>query len=286
MKLFPRRTNTAQPDKRKIEAELKTLSGTRMDGFRCYKESDIGAISFPDWARFAGSVNDPDQIRNAIYYAFQPLYDALVRGEGGSRRAGAVDALSSLTRLGVKYLTGYYRGEPDVKLFRNELEQIGPQMKQLSSVRYETKFRNVDRNGINPAGIHSFLRQLLENALDGKTKVPDYVIGCACGSSEIVMPLSGILEVDLGFIRRSHRRGDDDPVIVPEHKQGLRAGSEGKNVLCVEDYVCTATSLSKVMERARSYGAASVAGASVNCTGSDRLRRIVGERKFNLFEFR
>ena len=103
------------------------------------------------------------------------------------------------------------------------------------------------------------------------------------------MPLAGMLNVDLGLMRRSWRRGDSEPRIVEAHADFLRKSSQRKAVLCVEDYVCSGGSLSAVMRTAQSYDAANVYGASVRSTfrseGRGELRERVGETGFHFFEF-
>lgn len=193
---------------RTLDARLKHLSQVKLDGARAYGVNALGATSFGQWARAAKDLRDPDMIRNAIYYGFQPLYDALIAGNG---REGALRALDHVVSLGTTFLTGYYTGQPDDKAFREGMKPLISQIETLEPIRYRTKFRNIDNNGISTRGILLFLQQMLTATLDGEVTSPDYVVGCACGSSEIVMPLAGIMGVELGFIRRSHRRGDDDP---------------------------------------------------------------------------
>ena len=142
----------------------------------------------------------------------------------------------------------------------------------------------MDYNGIYPEDINLFLRKFLEHVIDGKIPAPEYVVGCACGSSEIVMPLAGVLGADLGFIRRSHRRGDMEPRIVDEQEPAIREGVEGSDTVCVEDYVCSSRSLFEVMKQVREYNPSVIFGASVNNSEPPSyLDRVVRKRKFHLF---
>jgi hypoxanthine-guanine phosphoribosyltransferase len=104
----------------------------------------------------------------------------------------------------------------------------------------------------------------LTKVVDGKTVLPQYLLGCACGSSEIVLPLASFLGVEVDFVRSSNKRGDTGPRVVLEHYERIDAGARRKHVLCIEDYVCSGRSLRTVMEVATAYEATGVTGASIN----------------------
>lgn len=274
----------------KLETRLRKLSDANLSESRRYCHDHVDARNFPEWLDYAKTtLHDSDAIRNALYYGFQPLYDSMISGSiPPESRSSALKVLDRLVEAGVKFLTGYYMGEPDPALFREALNHIQDDIRALGrDVRYTTKFRNVDYNGIYPPGIQSFLQQISEHSLDGKGFVPDYIVGCACGSSEVVMPLSGFFETDLGFLRRSWRRGDDDVRMVEEQEPFIKSCSNGKIVLCVEDYVCTGRSLQRVMNKVRGYGASSIKGASVNGpNGPDYLKSEIDGRKFHLYRLK
>jgi hypothetical protein len=236
--------------------------------------------SFKEWADDAKKTTNPQKARGVLYYVYQPLYDALISGEMPlSHRNEAARALAQVVETGVDYLTGFYLGKPDTRLVQKLGKDLGPRLAELP---YSSKFRNVDRNGITSKDIHLFLLNFANHFSKSKTRVPNFVIGCACGASEMAMPLAGLLGCQVGFMRRSHRRGDDLPKTIKEH-QALLKKMRGKTVICIEDYVCTGQSLKRVMDKAKAYGAAKVYGASVNCSGGS-LRQVASERKFHLFE--
>jgi hypoxanthine-guanine phosphoribosyltransferase len=101
------------------------------------------------------------------------------------------------------------------------------------------------------------------------------------------MTLTGVLETDLGFIRRSFRRGDNEPKIIKEHEQAITNHVKGRNVLCVEDYVCSGLSLKKVMQSAQKYEPEELRGASVNNSGyNNSLVEEVKKPKFHLYKLK
>ncbi|MDE1823073.1 MAG: hypothetical protein KGI00_04300 [Candidatus Micrarchaeota archaeon] len=272
--------------RRVLESSMRRLDGVRLRGARSYGAHDIDARDFGEWFKLAKNVRDPDQARNYLYYGFQPLYDSLIAGTfRDGRRQFAVRSLEGIIDASRVYLTGYYMGQPDIGLLREGMRRIEPDIGRLGKeTRYRTKFRNIDNNRIYPDSILSFLRQFLEHAIDGKIKTPDYVIGCACGASEIAMPLAGLLDTGVGFLRRSKRRSDTKVHVVQEQRPAIQQKVQGKDVVCIEDYVCTSISLGKVMEMTSSYNASSVLGASVAFSSEGTyVRNIVNRPEFKLF---
>jgi hypothetical protein len=153
---------------RKIERNLKKLSNVDMRSHH-YGENHLGASDFHEWIRESKNLKDTDIIRNAIYYGFQPLYDCLVDNEiKGAQRENGLLALNYIIETGIKFLTGYYTGEPDASVFSKGLTQIDGFINRLDGAPYYTKFRNVDHNGIYPKDIVLFMKQFLEHCLDGK----------------------------------------------------------------------------------------------------------------------
>ncbi|MFH1500458.1 MAG: phosphoribosyltransferase family protein [archaeon] len=269
-----------------IEEVRKRLDEVDLSEADSYTVGDVHFGTFSQWATAASSVRDPDKARNILYFGFQPLYDALIRRDFHDGQADvAVRALDKVCEIGREFLTGCYLGEPNVEILREGAKELGEEMDNLHDVGFRPKFKNVDYNHIYPSHIVLFMRQVVDYALDGKMEMPDFIMGCACGSAEIVMPLAGILGVEFGFIRRSYRRGDDAPRIVEAHVDRFKQDLEGLNLLCVEDYVCTGTSLGKVMRRAKEFGPAEIAGVSINNTGNNRssLTCKVNARKFQMY---
>jgi hypothetical protein len=271
-----------------IEKARKKLDG--VDGKIGQRRYNLGNVSFRDfrgWANAAETVNDPDFARTVLFFGFQPLYDILIESIGlDGSRATALTALGRIVSEGTEYLSGYYIGEPKIEIINNLGRELKPAMEEINLSRFRTKFRNVDYNHIYPDGIASFLRQFFDSTLDGRILSPDYIASVACGPSEVSMPLAGLSHVGLGFIRRSHRRGDDSPKIIKEQEEAIAAGVRGKNVVVIEDYTCSAASLAKVMTRVSEMGPTSLLGASVNCTGSEYLHKKYTNPKFHLFELK
>ncbi|MDP3882141.1 MAG: phosphoribosyltransferase family protein [Nanoarchaeota archaeon] len=286
MNLFKKRSIVLPPkDLHAIEEVRRKLDKISLEAAKSYEVSNINFRNFSDWVKAASELRDPDVARNVLYFGFQPLYDALIEEKvDPDLRGKALEALDKIMDLSISFLKGYYTGEPDVTKLREDIAPLRPLMEELKDVPYRTKFRNVDYNGIYPSGILTFLRESLDHSLDGKLFLPEYIVGCACGSSEVVMPFAGLSNSSLGFIRRSFRRGDDSPKMIREHKERFQRDIKGKKTICVEDYVCTGGSLKKVMEATRKYEPAILIGAAVNGRAEpDYLKADVLKHKFKLY---
>ena len=275
--------------KRRIEQNLRKISDGRLP--YSGNPNAYGLFEgFRNWASFAESITNPDTIRAAIYAAFQPLYDCLIdnRKMGIEPRKKAVAVLNGLIAVGVDFLTGYYSGEPDKKRFKEGVALLKLGFEELSFTNYLQKDRNIGRNAIFPNDIVLFLQEYLKHSLDGNKPHTDYVVGAACGSSEVAMPLAGLLGVDVGFIRKSKRRGDSRALVIPEQEPMIQEAARDKRVICIEDYVCTGRSLHDVMRKVEGYGAASVRGASVR-NSSDCgfcLKETTGKSGFHVYNFK
>ena len=223
-------------------------------------------------------------LRTALYYGFQPLFDALITQPlAKTNREEAVQFIDGLIKASTQYIASYYLGEPHIEDLKQELEANLHRRNWFSQASYSKKSRNIDTNNISPWDIKKFIKQYIKHV--SKSKRPDYIIGCACGSSEIVMALAGIIEVPLGFIRKSHRRGDTTARIIPEQEAEIRKNCAGKNVLCIDDYVCSGQSLRTVMNSAVSYGCASVQCASINNSREgNHMKEVINTTKFHLYE--
>ncbi|MBI4152830.1 hypothetical protein HY495_03905 [Candidatus Woesearchaeota archaeon] len=275
--------------KRRIEQNLRKIS----DGKLVYS-GDPNAFglfeNFGNWASFAESINNPDTIRAAIYAAFQPLYDHLIddRRIGVEPRKKAVVLLNGLITLGVDFLTSYYSGEPDKKRFKEGVALLKQGFDEISFANYRQKDRNIGQNAIFPNDIVLFLQEYLQHSLDGNKPHTDYVVGAACGSSEVAMPLAGLLGVDVGFIRNSKRRGDSHALVIPEQEPVIKEAARNKRVICIEDYVCTGKSLRDVMKKVEGYGVASVQGASVRNSHDWGfcLKETTGKSGFHVYSFK
>ena len=271
---------------RKIEGTRKTLDGATSEvGKRDYRQSYVNFNNFFEWAEPAAEVNDPDVARTVLYFGFQPLYDLLIDNEDltPSNRTGAVKVLDAMMLRGTEYLAGYYSGNPQTKIVNDLGISTRASMKKIERFEFRTKRRNVDYNGISPKDILLFLQQFFDATLDGKVTVPNFVVGVACGPSEIAMPLAHFSEAGLGFIRQSKRRGDRSPRIIREHGSHLEKGIKDSHAIVLEDYVCTGASLALTMERVSTYSPRSLLGASINSMHPSSLREIASKQKFQLY---
>ena len=273
---------------KRVETVLKKINNIPLEDYTRFDVGSMPVESFSDWGTFATSRKNPDEMRNALYYGFQPLYDALIEERvAGTRRSSAISLLNHLIQTSVDYLVSYYCGEPDVQTAKEQIRSAKEGLASINDISYKTKFRNVDHNYIYPANIGSFLVQFMENTLDEKVSPPDYVLGCACGSSELAMPLAGLLSADLDFIRRSHRRGDEGPKILPEQKKEIAKKILRRNVVCVEDFVCSGESLWEVMNHVKKHKPASVIGTSSHFSEQGRMLGVkVNEENFRLFSLK
>lgn len=282
-------------DEKVLDERHRTLEGClrRLEDVKLvYIKPDWGNVdisNFAEWIKYARGLSDPDMIRNCLYCGFQPLYDALIgRKVHGQVRDLAVRSLGEIVSTNLSFLVGYYTGRPNLAVFREGIDKVGSDLIRLDgSVPYRTKSRNIDDNKIYPKNVLSFLKQFLAHAIADKIDIPGYVVGCACGASEIAMPLAGILGVDVEFLRMSIRRHDPEVRVISERESTIRSGVENRNVVCVEDYACRGESLARVMEKVVEYGASSVLGASVNFSwDGECLQNLAAGRNLNLFRLK
>lgn len=278
-----------------IEQKLKQLAKAKHQS-STYSCSTVPCTSFHEWYNYTSSLKDPDALRTALYYGFQPLYDALITNQeqffdGFSRlnRAAAHHLLEGITSLTSSYLESYYMGKPKPQLVSQELPSFSHDIEALADVLYKTKSRNIDTNTIFPDTIHRFLVMYLTALLDKKVNAPEYIVGSACGSSEIALSLGRMLGVPIGFMRMSKRRQDSAVKIIKEHEPFFRMFVAGKQVTCIEDYVCTKKSLKEVMSKTKHYSPASVTGASVrdSCDSENyAVKTIIARKNFHVFVLR
>ncbi len=219
--------------------------------------------SFPQWITVAKGVNNPNEARRVIYDATQPLFDVLVSEDslGDSVRPIAFEAYQKVVAFSPEFLAGFYIGTPNMASFADFTKNLSPLMKKLDDVPYSRKKRNMDRD-LSTSNVFRFLVSVAKSAREGDIPIPNYLIGCAGGASEIAFALSGTTGVPSALIRRSKRREDRTTHIIPEQKIYLGKQMDGQQVLCFEDMVCTGRSLLAVMTAARELGASEVYGAS------------------------
>jgi hypoxanthine-guanine phosphoribosyltransferase len=253
----------------RAEAKLKQLNKISHAHAKVYDERHIGARNFFEWAEHAKSVKDADEARNALYYGFQPLFDDLVNNDlNDNHRPQAVQLVHCLSLLGTNYLTDYYLGDPNLDQFKKNINCVLPKLRELKDARYYLKERNID-DFITVQYVHTFLKGIMEHILDETLPEFDYVIGCACGATEAAMPIGGLLNLPVGFIRRSRKRGDRYALIVDEQLEELKLYIEDKTVLCVEDWIDSGKSMKIIMDKAAELGAAAVYGASVGSNDNE-----------------
>src|SRR3989338_6009079 len=91
--------------RRTAESVLRKLSDVNLPEYSTHGENSLGVNNFRDWARRSRTLTDPDMIRNALYYGFQPLYDCLILGDGvdGAQRQYALSALDGIVKTGVQF---------------------------------------------------------------------------------------------------------------------------------------------------------------------------------------
>lgn len=246
---------------------------------------ELKISNFKSWMEYTETVDDHDNARAAIYAGFQPLLDALIDNRvDRSLRSVAVKSLDDITKIGTDYLTSYYLGDPNLKMLREAVTSLAEDMHKLKDVPYIIKFRNVDCNKVYVSNILSFLEKSIDYSMDGKFFQPDYIIGSACGASEIVMPLAGILNSGLGFIRWSKRRNDDKAKFVQEHTDRIKDGVKGKKVVVVEDWVDYGITLNNLLGFVSSLKPEELRGASVINYQNRKLKELVKTKDFNLYK--
>ena len=248
-----------------------------------YPSSEVS--SFENWINRTSEVNCVDEARFLLYYGFQPLFDALMEDRVPVNiRSAALKVLDRIMVVGRKYLHSFHYGTPDVKIIRDLARNVSEVLTNINY--YYFKKRNIDTNYINSNIINLFMRKFI-NHVQNDGNVPDVIIGCACGSAEIVMALGGVLNLPIEFIRKSKRREDDEAKIIPENEKRIARMCKGKRVLVIEDYIVTSKSIRFVMDKVRSFGSIDVTGACINFTGdADYVHCVLADHKFNLFKLK
>lgn len=274
-----------------IEEKLKAIDGVPLHSARSYDYSHIPASTFQEWYAHTLKLQDPDKIRNALYYGFQPTFDLLIsdqiNDELKNRREAALLLLEKITFLSRRYLYSYYAGQPDTARVHEDLSSLASQVTTLADVLYRKKERNIDNNTIYPPDIHSFLVTYLTQVLDQKIEYPQVIVGAACGSSEVALSLAEIFGIPVTFMRMSKKREDTSIKVVREHRAIFREIIPERDVTCVEDYVCTRRSLKEVMKETKTYHPASILGVALRDSHEAKYLRSVTQKKgFHIFELR
>lgn len=237
-----------------IESLRKKLDKVDLINANSYTISDLDINSFKNWCKVASNTNNQDKARNLLYYGFQPLYDLLVDNIiNGDDRKKAILVLDEIINISTKFLSSYYIGEPDTSILKVGLSNISPLFDNLDGYTFFMKNRNIDINKIHSQNILNFIRDFLDCNLDGKVSSLDYFVGCACGSSEIVMSLSGITGTPLSFLRYSKRRRDNKVKMIKEQKSDIKKNILNKKVGVFEDFVCTRKSLMNVLNEVQKF---------------------------------
>ncbi|MCM2325615.1 MAG: phosphoribosyltransferase [Candidatus Woesearchaeota archaeon] len=277
-----------------LESRLKELSIQKLNRAKHYGAEDLNVDSFKEWSKKVLTLNDPDMIRTALYYIFQPLFDRLVETPGpfnDSTRPKAIESMRQIYDISKNYLSDYYLGKPNIKAFR---QNIGPFAKTIAwldeETRYHTKYRNMSNGALTPSEVQSFILQYGEAILDGKLIHPDLIIGIACGASEIAFASAPLLYSSFELIRFSKRRYDDSIKLIPEIHYDLPARIKSNNITVVEDFVCTARSLNNVLKDIERYKPSKLIGASVseNSGGwgglNEDIKLIINNSSFHIYQ--
>jgi hypothetical protein len=65
-------------DRDLLERRITQIAGQDLKDAKQYDIANLDISSFSEWSRKAPKFDDPDMVRTALYYLFQPLFDQLV----------------------------------------------------------------------------------------------------------------------------------------------------------------------------------------------------------------
>lgn len=220
------------------------------------------------------------------------MYDALIDDAStfsDSSRQQAIQTLEKVMHASRAYLTSYYQGEPNNSSYRLFSETIGEELAHWSVHNYRTKDRNLNiLESTNPSHVLAFLKKFVHAVVNARIAAPDYIIGSACGASEVAFTLAGTLGLDVDFMRMSKRRNDPHVRVIPEHEERISKRARGRNVAVVEDYTCTARSLESVMRKVEQWKPATLRGYSVHQSKIDIIKptitQVICEPSFHSFK--
>lgn len=263
-----------KPEVKKLTFSSDSL-GEKIDNLKKHRRSHTNAnlkrfISFKDVIEESQNVDNVDQARHILYYIFQPLFDSIINNKilnNKNRinyllRKRALWALDEVIKDGREFLSGFYLGNTNIELIKNLGKKIGHIVTKIEYYYY--KQQNVETNYIYLSSIGEFIYKYITYISENNLKAPDTIIGCACGSMEMVLALSGILKTEVDFIRCSKRREDPDAIMIVSHRPRIKNKCFNKNVLVIEDYVVSSNSISKVTEKCLKYKPSHIMGACVN----------------------
>lgn len=130
-----------------LETRINEISKQNLYSSKNYDAYNLGVDSFREWTMKTNSLRNPDMIRNALYYIFQPLYDKLVespRRFSDNSRPNAISVMAEVYEISLAYLSSYYSGKPNIRMFQ---ERINPLLTTIAAfdkdVSYHTKRRNM-----------------------------------------------------------------------------------------------------------------------------------------------
>ncbi|MFH1399502.1 MAG: hypothetical protein ABIG95_05310 [Candidatus Woesearchaeota archaeon] len=207
-----------------------------------FDENTFYARSFDEWPPVAG-IDFDDLRRAAIYYLFQPLYNALHNNEVPlEKRELALSIMKSLIPMAIQYITSYYSGHPDSERYESWVVAMAPNIRKLGDVNYWKRARNSDAS-ISIDEVADFALSLVDRVSTDKSLIPDYIVCCACGASEAAMLVAGILGVDIGFVKYTQGQVK----ILPEHFGQVATAINGANVAVIEENTNTGETLLNVL---------------------------------------
>lgn len=249
----------------------------------------IGFDSFKEVFVHIKKSKSKDFLRYTLYYLFQPLFDILANNKlSGEERKNAIIAYNYVMEFDKKFLSNYYLDNERSIAISGLIKKIEPLISNITVYGY--KSRNLDTNYMHASHVGEFIyKYIMQCQKTGN--FPDAVIGCACGSAEIVMAIAGIFNIPFNFIRFSKRRSDSNCVIIKEHESDIQKMCTNKKVICIEDFVCTGKSLQQIMNHIKSLNAKEVTGLSV-CYNDDYdweaklLKKEIQESSFYLYKLK
>ena len=253
------------------------------DKLKSYHHEDPDhASDFKQWCSVVKKVDDVDEARRLLYYGIQPMHDAIYENDlKDGFHDKTVEVYTEMLNTGVKYLTDFYLGKPNLETIRSLAKLVAPIAENFT--KYYCKKRNTDFNGVYNSSINIFVSRFIEKFLR-EDKAPDVILGCACGGFEMAMALAGVSNIPFEVIKYSKRRGDSRASFLPEHEERIVKAITGKSIALVDDYVCDGNSMREMLKLVHKHNPSEIVCASVVGSGNFYVRLKVNETKFNLYE--
>ena len=268
-----------------LEHRLAKLDKVNLNGAKNSNNKDLNIGSFEEWTDIITRISNPDVLRTALYGLFQPLYDRLVESPGpfsSNMRPHAIQVMNTLHLLSSKYLKSFYFGEPNIKGFQ---KGIRPHLEKIAGFdkesKYETKTRNMSNDSLTPSNLQSFIITYREAVLKGVIPFPDFIMGIACGSSEIAYATAAIMGSTSGFVRMSYTRKDTHVKMICEDQEGIATKITGHNVAVVEDFICSAQSMRDVLLFVEDHNPVHSRGFSIR-ENSNKWEYLVSDMKVEI----